>query len=78
MRGIVPIVGPVMLGSIAEVEERSMTLEARGFTRRVVGPCCGPRRIASWQRLLRWLLVIGLVVLGVGRASGLVVDAGSS
>ena len=28
-----PIVGPVILGSIAEVEERTMALEARGFTR---------------------------------------------
>ena len=33
VRGIVPIVGPVILASIAEVEERTMALEARGFTR---------------------------------------------
>ena len=33
IRGIVPIVGPVILGSIGEVEERTMALEARGFTR---------------------------------------------
>ncbi len=28
----VPIVGPVVLGAIGEVEERTMALEARGFT----------------------------------------------
>ncbi len=33
VRGLVPIVGPVVLGSITEVEERSMTLEARAFNR---------------------------------------------
>ncbi len=70
LRGIVPIVGPVMLGSIAEVEERSMTLEARGFTRPGRRSLLWSPPDTSWQRLVRWLLVIGLVVLGVGRASG--------
>ena len=33
IRGVLPLVGPVLLGSIAEIEERTMALEARGFTR---------------------------------------------
>ena len=70
VRGIVPIVGPVVLGSIGEVEERTMALEARGFTRpghRTLlwaPPDTGPQRAA------RWLLVLGLVVLVVARAAG--------
>lgn len=70
LRGIIPIVAPVMLGSIAEVEERSLTLEARAFTR-------PGRRSLLWsppdsgaQRIVRWLLVIGLLGLIVARAGG--------
>ena len=70
VRGIVPIVGPVILGSIAEVEERSMALEARAFTR-------PGRRSLLWhppdsaaQRLLRWGLVVALALLVVARTAG--------
>lgn len=70
VRGIVPIVGPVVLGSISEVEERSMALEARAFTR-------PGRRSLLWhppdsapQRLLRWGLVAALALLFVARAAG--------
>jgi energy-coupling factor transport system permease protein len=67
----VPIVGPVILGSIAEVEERTMALEARGFTR-------PGRRTLLWapadstaEALLRWALVLGLVALIVVRVAGI-------
>ena len=69
VRGIVPIVGPVILGSIAEVEERTMALEARGFTR-------PGRRTLLWtpadstrQSFARWLLLIALLGLIVVRIS---------
>lgn len=71
VRGVIPIVGPVILGSIAEVEERTMALEARGFTR-------PGRRTLLWapsdsaaQALARWALVLGLVALMVIRITGL-------
>ncbi len=70
VRGIVPIVGPVILGSIAEVEERTMALEARGFTR-------PGRRTLLWapadsigQRIGRWAMVAALVALVVSRIAG--------
>ncbi|MDQ4034527.1 MAG: energy-coupling factor transporter transmembrane protein EcfT [Chloroflexota bacterium] len=70
LRGIVPIVGPVILGSIAEVEERTMALEARGFTR-------PGRRTLLWsppdsggQAMVRWVLLAALLLLIVARASG--------
>lgn len=70
IRGIVPIVGPVILGSIAEVEERSMALEARGFG-------ASGRRTLLWappdsglQAIARWVLVAGLVGLVVARVAG--------
>ena len=70
LRGLVPLVGPVLLGSIAEVEERTMALEARGFTRP------GRRTLLRWptdsrlQAVARWLLVLAIPVLVVARALG--------
>lgn len=70
IRGVLPIVGPVILGSIAEVEERTMALEARGFTR-------PGRRTLLWappdsapQRALRWVLLAAVVAVVVARLTG--------
>jgi energy-coupling factor transport system permease protein len=70
IRGIVPIVGPVILGSIAEVEERAMALEARGFGR-------PGRRTLLWapmdsraQSIGRWALIAVLAILIVARVAG--------
>ncbi|MDP8904660.1 MAG: energy-coupling factor transporter transmembrane protein EcfT [Chloroflexota bacterium] len=70
LRGIVPVAAPVILGSISEVEERSMALEARAFTR-------PGRRSLLWhppdsarQRLVRWAVVGAFVVLVVVRLAG--------
>jgi energy-coupling factor transport system permease protein len=70
LMGIVPIVGPVILGSLADVEERTMALEARGFTR-------PGRRTLLWspgdapaERVARWTLAVTPVVLLVARATG--------
>jgi energy-coupling factor transport system permease protein len=70
VRGVVPIVGPVILGSIAEVEERTMALEARGFSRP------GRRTLLWWpadsgqQRLVRWGLLVALATLIGARVAG--------
>ena len=70
IRGVVPIVGPVILGSLAEVEERTMALEARGFTR-------PGRRTLLWapadstvETVVRWVLVAALVALIAARVTG--------
>lgn len=70
IRGIVPIVGPVMLGSIAEVEERSMALEARAFTRPGRRSLLWSPPDGLWQRLVRWLLLIGLIGVVVAHGAG--------
>jgi energy-coupling factor transport system permease protein len=70
LRGVLPLAGPVLLGSITEVEERTMAFEARGFTRP------GRRTLLWWpsdsgrQRLARWLLVLAVPLLVVLRAVG--------
>jgi energy-coupling factor transport system permease protein len=70
LRGVLPIVGPAILGSIAEIEERAMALEARGFTR-------PGRRTLLWhpadsggQAALRWLLLVAGMAVIVARATG--------
>ncbi len=58
-RGLVPLIGPVLFGALAEVEEGTMALEARAFT------APGRRTIlrvlpdSGWQRSARWLLLVG-------------------
>jgi energy-coupling factor transport system permease protein len=70
LRGVLPLAGPVLLGSITEVEERTMALEARGFTRP------GRRTLLWWppdsarQRLARWLLVLAVPAMLIARGLG--------
>ncbi len=70
LRGVLPLAGPVLLGSITEVEARTLALEARGFTRP------GRRTLLWWppdsarQRLARWVLVLAVPLLLVARALG--------
>ena len=71
IRGLLPVVAPVVLGSIVEVEERTLALEARGFTR-------PGRRALLWfpadsarQRAARWLLVSAVPAAALAAAYGL-------
>jgi energy-coupling factor transport system permease protein len=70
LRGVRPLVGPVLLSAIAEVDARSLALEARAFGR-------PGRREPLWtpmdspaQRVARWAMVAGVVVLVAGRVAG--------
>jgi energy-coupling factor transport system permease protein len=71
LRGILPLVAPVLLSSLSEVEERSLALEVRAFGRP------GRRNLLWWtadstgQRTARWLLVLALAVAIVARALGI-------
>jgi energy-coupling factor transport system permease protein len=71
IRGVLPIVGPVILGSIAEVEERTMALEARGFTRPGRRTLLWAPDDAGWERGVRWLLLASVLGLVVARLTGL-------
>ncbi len=62
LSGILPLVGPLVFGSLVEVEERAIAIEARGFTS--TRPKTFLREIpdASLDRAIRWTL-IGLVII---------------
>jgi energy-coupling factor transport system permease protein len=73
VRALVPLVGPVLLGSLVDVRERTFALEARGFgarpgrtAYRVVADPPGDR----WLRIAILLAMVGVLVAtvtGVGR-----------
>jgi energy-coupling factor transport system permease protein len=70
LRGVLPLVGPVILSSLTEVEERSLALEVRAFGR-------PGRRHLLWrspddsiQFAVRALLVVALVGLIAAKVTG--------
>lgn len=72
VRGVLPLVVPVILSSLTEVEERSLALEARSFGRPGHRDLLWTLADDGRQRALRWLLVLGFVAIVVGRIAGLV------
>ena len=59
---IVPLVGPLVFGSLVEVEERAIAIEARGFTSTRKKTSLHDIPDSSLDRAIRWTLAI-LVVL---------------
>jgi energy-coupling factor transport system permease protein len=72
LRAVVPLVGPVVLGALHDVEARSLALEARAFGR------AGPRHLlwappdSARERAVRWALVAGAALLAIGSISGVI------
>ena len=70
IRGVLPVVAPVVLGSLAEVDERTLALEARAFGR-------PGRRTLLWsppdtaaQAAARWAILLTIPVIVALRVSG--------
>lgn len=69
LKVLLPLVAPLLLGSIIDVDERAIALEARAFSRP------GPRTSllvlhdTPMQMMVRWSLVIALLLLTVLRVS---------
>jgi energy-coupling factor transport system permease protein len=70
IRGLLPIVGPVILTSLTDVEERSLALESRAFSRPGKRYLLWAMPDRGWERALRWLIVLAVVALFVARALG--------
>jgi energy-coupling factor transport system permease protein len=72
IRGVIPLAGPMISSSLSEVEERSMALEARGFSAPVRRTTLRTLPDSGPQRLGRWLILVGTVVLIVASLAGVV------
>ena len=61
LRGLLPLVGPLVIGGRVEVEERALALETRAFG--APGRRTLLRRLpdGGWQRAARWALVLAAV-----------------
>ena len=62
---LVPLVGPLVFGSLVEVEERAIAIEARGFTSKKVKTSLYEIPDPTSDKIIRWILVI-LVVISTG------------
>jgi energy-coupling factor transport system permease protein len=65
-RALVPLVGPIIVGSLLEVRDRTLALEARGFgagRRRTAYRVVSDPPIDRWLRLLIALGMIGVVIV---------------
>jgi len=70
VRGLLPIVGPVIIWSLTDVEERSLALESRAFSRPGRRNLLWAMPDSGWERALRWVLVVALAVAAGARISG--------
>src|SRR5215213_4534760 len=59
---LVPLVGPLVFGSLVEVEERAIAIEARGFTSTRVKTSLHEVPDSSADRVIRWILVLLVIV----------------
>jgi energy-coupling factor transport system permease protein len=67
MRALVPLIGPLVLGSLMALEERAIALESRAFMR--PGPRTSLRAIPDSrpQAVVRWILVATMIALVLHR-----------
>ncbi len=70
VRGLLPLAAPVVLGSIGEVEERAMALEARGFSRPGRRSLLWAPGDRGWERIARWAMVLSIPILIVAGFAG--------
>jgi energy-coupling factor transport system permease protein len=72
-KALVPLIGPVLLGSLIDVRERTFALEARGFGAR---PGRSAYRLVAdppadrWLRLGALLGIVGVIALAISGAVG--------
>jgi energy-coupling factor transport system permease protein len=67
---VVPLVGPVVAGTLHSIEARSLALEARGFGRPIRRELLWAPADSRRQRWARWAVVAAVVVLVAASALG--------
>lgn len=70
LRALVPLVAPLILSSILELDERAIALEARGFSRHGQRTSLLQLSDHSLQAGIRWLALLGMLLLIIARLAG--------
>jgi len=64
---VVPLVSPLVFGSLVEVEERAVAIEARGFTSTHVKTSLHEVIDTSVDQVIRWVLIVIVILILVFR-----------
>jgi energy-coupling factor transporter transmembrane protein EcfT len=59
---LIPLVGPLVFGSLVEVEERAIAIEARGFTSTKPKTSLHEIPDTSFDKTIRWMLVAFVLI----------------
>ncbi len=62
---ILPLVSPLVFGSLVEVEERAIAIEARGFTSKHVKTSLHEIPDSAFDKVIRWVL-LALIIVSIG------------
>jgi energy-coupling factor transport system permease protein len=62
---LIPLIGPLVFGSLVEVEERAIAIEARGFTSKQVKTSLHEISDSASDKFLRWAL-LALIIVSIG------------
>ncbi|MBK8620102.1 MAG: energy-coupling factor transporter transmembrane protein EcfT [Anaerolineales bacterium] len=62
MGSLTPLIGPLVFGSLAEVEERAIAIEARGFTSKKVKTSLYEIPDHKSDQIIRWVLILLVIV----------------
>jgi energy-coupling factor transport system permease protein len=67
IQALVPLVGPLVFGSLVEVEERAIAIEARGFTSPLPKTSLHEIADSKTDKVLRWLLLAVILLTFASR-----------
>jgi energy-coupling factor transport system permease protein len=59
---LVPLVGPLVFGSLVEVEERAIAIEARGFTSTRAKTSLHDVPDSTLDNVIRWILIAAVII----------------
>jgi energy-coupling factor transport system permease protein len=69
-RAVVPLAGPLVLGALTEVEERTMALEARAFSAPGRQTLLRVPADSTRERLIRWIALAAILAMAALRLTG--------
>jgi energy-coupling factor transport system permease protein len=72
IRGVLPLAGPMILGALTDVEERTMALEARAFSAPGRRTTLRPIPDSGGQRVARWIVGLGAIALVAATIAGVI------